>query len=104
MPQVYQPYITELGWDEAFPAQHLAAFKSLLMMPAQEDEGANTDEMALQRGLSEIYDFLFIYLQSANQFVESRCAIVRQSITRGYIHSWSTALSSSDCKAPPDPG
>jgi hypothetical protein len=87
-PQLYQPYITELGWDKAFPAQHIAAFKSLLKMPATEAKDADTDETALERGLCEIQDFLYTYLQSANQFVESRCAIVRQSITRGYVHSW----------------
>ena len=78
---VFQPYIIQLGWDKAFPPQHIAAFKSLLKMNIGED--ASVEEVALAHGLSEVQNFLYVYLESANQFVESRCSIVRQSITKG---------------------
>jgi hypothetical protein len=77
----HQPYITELGWDKAFPPQHILAFKSLLKMPLGEDPSA--EEVALERGVSEIRDLLYDYLESANRFVEGRCVMVRQAITKG---------------------
>jgi hypothetical protein len=80
-PAVSQPYIIQLGWDKAFLPQHIAAFKSLLKMNIGED--ASVEEIALAHGLSEVQNFLYVYLESANQFVESRCSIVRQSITKG---------------------
>ena len=60
-----------VGCDKAFPAQHIAGFKSLLKMNIADD-------------LTEVQDFLYGYLEGANQFVESRCSIFGQSITKGY--------------------
>lgn len=79
--QLYQPYVEELGWDKALPAELIDTFKSLLKMPVEDD--CSQEEADLHRGLSEIHEFLYTYLQSANEFVESRCIIVRQSFTKG---------------------
>ena len=71
-----------VGCDKAFPAQHIAAFKSLLKMNIAED--ASVEEAALADDLTEVQDFLYGYLEGANQFVESQCNIVGQSITKGH--------------------
>lgn len=77
-----QPYVAQLGWDKAFPVQYIIAFKALLKMPIASD--ASAEELALQDGISDIRNFLYGYLESANKYVEGQCRIVRESITKRY--------------------
>jgi len=79
--ELCQPYVVELGWDKAFPPQYIMVFKTLLKIFVASD--ASAEEIALQHGLSAIWDFLYGYLESANKFVEGRCRTFRETITKG---------------------
>ena len=72
---INQIYISQLGWDTALPHDVIDAYVALLYMAPQQ---STKEEMALDRGLSEINTFL---LQTTNSFLGEACIHVRQIVT-----------------------
>jgi hypothetical protein len=86
---VDQNYAAQLGWDVVFKSRtgdKVGLWKQL-MTPFEEEEGkeeegsSGQEQEVLERGLLEVREFLYDYLDSANIYVKSCCEIFRRQLT-----------------------